>query len=146
MEFINLESVWGKDSYNNRSDIMTFNVLTKEEDKLCPDIHNHFYRWTSNYFGDFYFDLFYFHSYQKTELMTNTIGHFYLWINQKIFILFYFIFVFLPFLGPLPAAYEGSQARGLIGALATSLYHSHSHSGSEQRLQPTPQLTVTPDR
>ena len=25
---------------------------------------------------------------------------------------FYFFFVFLPFLGPLPAAYGGSQARG----------------------------------
>ena len=45
-----------------------------------------------------------------------------------------------------PVAYGGSQARGLIGAVATSLHQSHSNSGSEPRLQPTPQLTATPDR
>ena len=45
-----------------------------------------------------------------------------------------------------PAAYGGSQARGPIGAVATGLRQSHSNVGSEQRLQPTPQLTATPDR
>ena len=45
-----------------------------------------------------------------------------------------------------PAAYGGSQARGRIGAVATSLRQSHSNVGSEPRLQPTPQLTATPDR
>ena len=47
-----------------------------------------------------------------------------------------------------PTAYGGSQARGRIGAVATSLRQSQSHSnvGSEPRLQPTPQLTATPDR
>ena len=45
-----------------------------------------------------------------------------------------------------PAAYGGSQARGLIGAVATGLHQSHSNAGSEPRLQPTPQLTATPDR
>ena len=44
-----------------------------------------------------------------------------------------------------PAAYGGSQARGLIGAIATGLHHSHSNSGSEPHLQPTPLLTATPD-
>ena len=44
-----------------------------------------------------------------------------------------------------PAAYGGSQARGLIGAVATGLHQSHSNAGSEPRLQPTPQLTATPD-
>ena len=43
-------------------------------------------------------------------------------------------------------AYGGSQARGLIGAVAASLDHSHSNAGSEPHLQPTPQLTATPDR
>ena len=43
-----------------------------------------------------------------------------------------------------PAAYGGSQARGRIGAVATSLRQSHSNAGSESRLQP--QLTATPDR
>ena len=45
-----------------------------------------------------------------------------------------------------PAAYGGSQARGPTGAIATGLRQSHSNSGSEPRLQPTPQLTATPDR
>ena len=40
-------------------------------------------------------------------------------------------------------AHGGSQARGLIGAVATGLRQSHSNAGSEPRLQPTPQLTAT---
>ena len=45
-----------------------------------------------------------------------------------------------------PAAYGGSQARGRIGAVATGLHQGHSNAGSEPRLQPTSQLTATPDR
>ena len=41
---------------------------------------------------------------------------------------FFFFFVFLG-----PTAYGGSQARGLIGAVAASLSHSHSHSHSQIR-------------
>ena len=37
--------------------------------------------------------------------------------------------------------YEGSQARGPIGAAAASLHHGHSNAGSELCLQPTPQFT-----
>ena len=44
-----------------------------------------------------------------------------------------------------PVAYGGSQARGRIGAVATGLHQIHSNAGSEPRLQPTPQLTATPD-
>ena len=44
-----------------------------------------------------------------------------------------------------PAAYGGSQARGRIGAVATGLRQSHSNAESEPRLQPTLQLTATPD-
>ena len=33
-----------------------------------------------------------------------------------------------------PAAYGGSQARGLIRAVAAGLHHSHSNTGSEPRL------------
>ena len=44
-----------------------------------------------------------------------------------------------------PAAYGGSQARGLIGAAAAGLHHSHSNSGSKPCLRATPQLTATPD-
>ena len=42
-------------------------------------------------------------------------------------------------------AYGGSQARDRIGAVASDLRQSHSNAGSEPRLQPTPQLRVTPD-
>ena len=44
-----------------------------------------------------------------------------------------------------PAAYRGSQARGLIGAIAAGLHHSHSNMGSELCLRPTPQLMATLD-
>ena len=61
------------------------------------------------------------------------------------FLIFYlFIYLYL-FFRAAPEAYGGSQARGLIRAVATSLRQSHSNAGSEPRLQPTPQLTATPD-
>ena len=47
--------------------------------------------------------------------------------------------------GAASAAYGGSQARGLIGAIATSLCQSHSKAGSEPRLQPTPQFMAMLD-
>ena len=40
----------------------------------------------------------------------------------------------------------GSQPRGLIRAVATGLCQRQSNMRSELRLQPTPQLTATPDR
>ena len=52
-------------------------------------------------------------------------------------------FAFLPLLGPHPVAHGASQTRGLIGALATGLHHSHT--GSEPCLQPTAQLTAMLD-
>ena len=64
---------------------------------------------------------------------------------RTVTILFWVFFVFLPFSRATPAAYGGSQARGLIGAVATSLHHSHSNAGSKPSLQPTPQLTTTLD-
>ena len=54
-------------------------------------------------------------------------------------------FFFLVFSRAIPVAYGGSQARGLIRAVVTSLCQSHSNAGSETHLQPTPQLTATPD-
>ena len=60
-----------------------------------------------------------------------------------IYLLIYF--AFLPFSWAAPTACGGSQARGLIGAVATGLRQSHSNVGSKPRLQPTPQLTATPD-
>ena len=41
-----------------------------------------------------------------------------------------------------PMAYGGSQARGLIGAVAASLHHSHSNARVEPPLQSTLQLAI----
>ena len=42
-------------------------------------------------------------------------------------------------------AYGGSQARGQIGAMAASLRHRRSNTGSKLPLWPTPQLTAVLD-
>ena len=42
-------------------------------------------------------------------------------------------------------AYGVSQARGLIGAAAAGLHHSHSNVRSKPCLRATPQLTAMPD-
>ena len=55
------------------------------------------------------------------------------------------IFFFFVFYRATPAAYGSSQARGLIGAMAAGLHHSHSNVGSEPHLWPTPELMATPD-
>ena len=47
--------------------------------------------------------------------------------NRHFIIFKIIIFVFL---GPHPTAYGGSQASGLIGAVADGLHHSHSNAGS----------------
>ena len=44
-----------------------------------------------------------------------------------------------------PTEYGGSQARGLIGAVADSVHHSHSNARSKPRLRLAPHLTATPD-
>ena len=66
---------------------------------------------------------------------------------KQYFYFYLFIYLFLSFclLRAAPVAYGGSQARGLIGAVATSLHQSHSNAESEPHLRPTPQLTATPD-
>ena len=46
-----------------------------------------------------------------------------------VFFLIFFLF-FFSFSRPAPVAYGGSQARGLIRAVATSLRQSHSNTGS----------------
>ena len=66
--------------------------------------------------------------------------------NKSIFFkCFAFIYLFIYFClfaisWAAPAAYGGSQARGLIGAVAASQSQSQSNAGSEPRLRPTPQL------
>ena len=69
---------------------------------------------------------------------------------QKCF-LFLFLFCFVLFClfaisWADPVAYGGSQARGTIGAVGAGLCQSHSNTGSEPRLRPTPQLMATLDR
>ena len=61
--------------------------------------------------------------------------------------LFLFIYFFVCFClsRATPTACGGSQARGLIGAVAAGLRHSHSNSGSEPHLRFTPQLMAMPD-
>ena len=69
-------------------------------------------------------------------------------LNFLFFIIFrsntYFIFIFLLFRAT-PVSHGSSQARGLIRAVAASLHHRHSNARSKPHLQPTPQLTETPD-
>ena len=55
-----------------------------------------------------------------------------------------FFFFFLSFRA-VPEAYGAFRVRGLIGATAAGLRHSHSSAGSERSLQPTPQLMATLD-
>ena len=57
------------------------------------------------------------------------------------FLVFFFFLLFRT----VPGAHGGSQARGLIRAVATSLQHSHSNAGSELGLRPTAQLTTPQD-
>ena len=64
---------------------------------------------------------------------------------MEIIIAIYFIFLSFYLFRAIPVAYGGSQARGLIGAVAAGLHHSHSNVVSELRQRPTPQLTATPD-
>ena len=47
---------------------------------------------------------------------------------------FFFFFFFFVFSRAAPEAYGGSQARGLVGDVATGLRHSHSNVGSELHL------------
>ena len=58
-------------------------------------------------------------------------------------VFFFFSFCLFFFAGAIPSTHGGSQARGWIGAVATS--HSHSNAGCEPHLQPTPHFTATPD-
>ena len=60
-------------------------------------------------------------------------------------ITFFFFFGLFAFSSAAPEAHGGSQARGLIRAVAAGLRQSHSNAGSEPRLPPTPQLTATPE-
>ena len=57
---------------------------------------------------------------------------------------FSFFFLFCLFQAA-SVAYGGSQAKGLIGAVAAGLHQSHSNARSEPHLQLTPQLMAMLD-
>ena len=59
-------------------------------------------------------------------------------------VVFWGFFCFFAISWAAPMAHGGSQARGLIGAEAAGIHQGHSNTGSEPRLQPTPQLTAMP--
>ena len=60
-------------------------------------------------------------------------------------IFYYYFFVFLPFLRPYPRHIEVARLGVESELLAAGLRHSHSNSGSEPDLQPTPKLMATSD-
>ena len=72
------------------------------------------------------------------------ISHFFLPF-KLLFYLKKFYFCLFAFSWAAPTAYGGSQTRGRIGAAAAGLHKSHSNSGSEPHLQPTPRLMATQD-
>ena len=59
-------------------------------------------------------------------------------LKEMDFLIWFDFFCHFTFSGAAPTAYRGSQAKGLIGAVAAGLYHSHSNTGSEPHLRPTP--------
>ena len=61
------------------------------------------------------------------------------------FIYLFIYFCLFAFSRAALVAHGDSQARGLIGAVATGLHQSHSNMGSELRLHPIPQLMAMPD-
>ena len=65
-------------------------------------------------------------------------------VLMGVFIFYFYFWSFCPFRAA-PVAYEGSQARGPIGATAAGLCHSHSNARSELCLRLTPQLKARPD-
>ena len=62
--------------------------------------------------------------------------------GQKLILFFLFFFGFSR---AAPMSYGGSQATGLIRAVAAGLCQNHSNMGSEPCLRPIPQLMATPD-
>ena len=55
------------------------------------------------------------------------------------------IFFFFCLFSVASVTYGRSQAKGRIRTVAAGLHHSHSNTGFEPHLQPTPQLMAMPD-
>ena len=88
-------------------------------------------------FCSIHWDFFFFISY---ILFSSNLGFLCLFL-----LLFGFVFCLFDFPRAAPLSYGGSQARGLNGAVAAGLHQSHSNTGSQPHLQPTPQLMAMPD-
>ena len=69
----------------------------------------------------------------------------YIYICPGVYVCVYIYMCIYIYFRAAPAAYGSSQARARIGAAVAGLGHNHSNTGSEPHLQPTPQLTATPD-
>ena len=67
------------------------------------------------------------------------------WLMANFLRDFFFFFWSFCLFKAAPTAYGSSQARGLIGAVASSLHHSYSNRGSKLHLGPTLQLTAAQD-
>ena len=65
--------------------------------------------------------------------------------NMLQFCLFVCLFLSFVFFRAIYTTYRGSQAMGLIRAVAAGLRQSHSNTRSEPSLQPTSHLTAMPD-
>ena len=79
------------------------------------------------------------------EYMQFPVLHSRISLVRNVILFIFYLFIFFAISWAAPTACGGSQARGRIGAIATGLHQSHSNSGSKPRLQPTPQVTATPD-
>ena len=66
-------------------------------------------------------------------------------IPLQVVCLLYDDFFFFLLFRAAPVAYGGSQARGWIWTMAAGVHDSHSNTGSEQCVWPTPQLMTMPD-
>ena len=63
------------------------------------------------------------------------------WLVTLFFVFYLFVLLFRA----TPVTYGGSQAWGQTRAAVADLHHSHSNTGPELCLRPTPQLMATPD-
>ena len=72
------------------------------------------------------------------KLSVNKIHYWTLSFNRHLLNRFICFWVFCVFSRATPVAYGGSQARGLVRAIAAGLCQSHNTAGSELRLWPTP--------
>ena len=66
-------------------------------------------------------------------------------ITSQLFYLFIYLFIYLPFLGLLPWHMEVPRLGVELELQPLAYARVTATRGSEQRLQPTPQITATPD-